>query len=235
MNSAMKRGRDDPGARLSKKLSSLLRHRIHENGLGDVLRPDGYVPLASILSTPGYSGVSEAQVRVVVAQNEKQRFSIMEEGGVVFIRANQGHTIQGLDDGALLTPLGETDLRDLGRAVHGTTRAAWGGIVSSGGLLRMARMHVHLAPDLPGEDGVISGMRASSQIHVWVDLLAAARLGVRFYRSANGVILTPGLGEQGLLPMEAFVGVVDVGNGRTWSSGKWVAPGAQGASPPDAA
>ena len=31
---------------LSKKLSAVLRHRIDENGLRPVLRPDGYVPLS---------------------------------------------------------------------------------------------------------------------------------------------------------------------------------------------
>ena len=41
--------------RLSKKLSNVLRHRVHENGLGDVLRPDG-----SAKQKPGnFSGPGE--------------------------------------------------------------------------------------------------------------------------------------------------------------------------------
>jgi len=219
-------GDDDGSVRLSKKLSSLLRHRIHENGLGDVLRPDGYVPLLRVLATPGFRGVSEEQVRAVVRENDKQRFAILDEEGVAYIRANQGHTIrQGLDDEALLTPLDDEALATIGRAVHGTYLAAWKGIVGSGGLLRMARSHIHLAAGVPGESGVISGMRRSAQIHVWVDLLAAARAGLRFYRSANGVILTPGLGEEGLLPAHAFCDVYDCSSSRRWVNGEWVSMG----------
>jgi len=215
---------DDVRVGLSKKLSKLLRHRIHENGLGDVLRPDGYVPLARLLATPGFVGASEAEVRAVVRDNDKQRFAILEEGGVSYIRANQGHTIsQGIDDAALLTPLDDAALVAIGRAVHGTYKAAWGGIAHSGGLLRMARAHIHLAADLPGEGGVISGMRRSAQIHVWVNLPAAARAGARFYSSANGVLLTPGLGEQGLLPIGAFEEVHDAASDLWWVGGAWVA------------
>ena len=217
-------GAADVKVQLSKKLSSLLRHRILDNGMCDVLRPDGYVPLARVLGTPGFRGASEAEVRAVVRDNDKQRFAILEEGGVSYIRANQGHTIkQGLDDDALLTPLDDAALAAIGRAVHGTYTAAWGGILQSGGLLRMARTHIHLAADLPGESGVISGMRRSAQLHVWVNLPAAARAGARFYRSENGVLLTPGLGEQGLLPIDTFEQVHDAASGRWWVSGAWIA------------
>jgi 2'-phosphotransferase len=223
-------GPDEASIKLSKKLSSLLRHRIHENGLGDVLRPDGFVPLARVLATPGFRGASEEEVRTVVRENDKQRFAILEEGDVSYIRANQGHTIQqGLDDDAMLTPMSQHELATIGRAVHGTYRAAWDGIVSSGGLLRMARSHIHLAAHLQGQGGVVSGMRRSAQIHVWVNLPAAARAGLRFYRSANGVILTPGLGEQGLLPMHTFEHAHDAATGRRWIDGEWRLPPLEGA------
>lgn len=216
-------GVEDASIKLSKKLSSLLRHRIHENGLGDVLRPDGFVPLARVLATPGFRGTPEEDVRMVVRVDDKQRFAILEADGVSYIRANQGHTIkQGLEDDALLTPISPDELATIGRAVHGTYRAAWGGIVSSGGLLRMARSHIHLAAHLPGEGGVISGMRRSAHIHVWVDLAAAGRAGVRFYRSANGVILTPGLGDEGLLPMHTFEQAHDSASGQRWLDGMWI-------------
>jgi 2'-phosphotransferase len=219
-----KRRRDgeDANIKLSKKLTSLLRHRIHENGLGDVLRPDGFVPLARVLASPGFRGTREEDVRTVVGHDNKQRFAIREEDGVSYIRANQGHTIkQGIEDDALLTPISPDELARIGRAVHGTYRAAWDGIVSSGGLLRMSRSHIHLAAHLQGEGGVVSGMRRSAQIHVWIDLAAAGHAGVRFYRSANGVILTPGLGEEGLLPMRTFEHAHDSVSGLRWLDGEW--------------
>jgi len=200
-----------PGERLSRKLSALLRHRAMENGLGDCLRPDGYVPLERVLALPGFSGVSAQQVRTVVAENDKQRFNLAYFDGAEHIRANQGHTLTGLDADALLTRLTAADVP--APAVHGTYKRAWGGIVASGGLSRMARNHVHLARGLPSGGGVISGMRASCEVAVWVDVAAAMNEGVPFFESANGVLLTPGEGADGILASRFFVAAIDLATG----------------------
>lgn len=206
-----RRKRDDAAGssdqtRLSKKMTTVLRHRIHENGLGAVLRPDGFVPLAALLRAPGFGSVTVEQVRQCVADNDKQRLTLRDEAGELFIRANQGHTVDGISDEALLEPLDE----------------------ASGGLSPMARKHVHLAADLPGASGVVSGMRASAQVHVWVDVRGAVRAGVPFYRSSNGVLLTPGVG--GLLPLAHFERVVDAASGREWRDGDWAAAAAGGSA-----
>lgn len=44
-------------------------------------------------------------------------------------------------------------------AVHGSYLRNWSSIKQQG-LSRMNRTHIHLAPGLPGEDGVISGNRS---------------------------------------------------------------------------
>mmetsp|Transcript_26550 Transcript_26550/g.86824 ORF Transcript_26550/g.86824 Transcript_26550/m.86824 type:complete len:90 (-) Transcript_26550:79-348(-) len=84
----------------------------------------------------------------------------------------------------------------------------------------MTRHHIHLAEGLPGEAGVISGMRKSAEVFVWVDVLRAMRMGVTFYLSQNRVVLTPGREVDGLLPLEAFASVVDH-SGRVWRDGRW--------------
>lgn len=218
-----KRGRDDPSVKLSKTLSRVLRHRIDENGLRPVLRPDGFVPVDALLRSPGFDGVSVDQLRRCVEGSDKQRFAMRDEpDGTLLIRANQGHTVAGLDEEQLLTRMDAAAAAALGgRAVHGTYRAAWGGIVASGGLSRMARNHVHLAADLPQRDGVVSGMRASAQVHVWVDLAAAVDAGVPFFSSSNGVVLTPG-DESGVLPVRFFERVVDPSQGTVWRDGEWM-------------
>ncbi|KAL1621384.1 tRNA 2'-phosphotransferase [Neofusicoccum ribis] len=142
------------------------------------------------------------------------------------IRANQGHSISSVSSASLLTPL-TASTPDLPAAcVHGTTAAAWPAILASGGLRPMGRNHVHLAAGLPAgfealeEDGgddeaetrqpVISGMRSSSRVLVYVDLARAMAAGVVFYRSANNVILTEGDAERGkLLGVEFFKRVED--------------------------
>ena len=200
---------------LSRKLSKLLRHRIHANGLSDVLRGDGYVPLERVLELSGFQGRTVEEIRAVVRDNDKQRFALLKEGSSLFIRANQGHTISGVTSEELLQSIEFT--ADGGKeltAIHGTYCKAWPAILESGGLSRMSRQHVHLAADLPGESGVISGMRSSCELIVYVDVRAAILDGgLNFYTSSNGVILTPGLGEAGILPLTFVTSVVNRSTG----------------------
>ncbi|GMH66374.1 hypothetical protein TrLO_g3256 [Triparma laevis f. longispina] len=207
-----KNGEPTHDEKLSRKLSNLLRHRVHANGLTDVLRTDGYVPLDSVLSLPQFKGRTVEDVRAVVANNDKQRFSLLLEDLVLYIRANQGHTISGINEEELLTPIDflQEDPDKQLIAIHGTYHKSWPAILQSNGLSRMSRNHVHLAADLPGESGVISGMRASCELIVYVDVRAATLMGgLKFFTSSNGVILTPGLGENGMLPLDYVTKVVN--------------------------
>lgn len=212
---------------IGRKLVKLLRHRIDENGLSPVLRPDGYVPLAAVLRLQQFAGVTVEEVKEVVRSNDKQRMALMEEDGQVFIRANQGHTVAGIKDDALLVPLDAAAAATLGDgrglAVHGTYHAAWGAIVASGGLKRMTRHHIHLASGLPGDSGVISGMRKSCEVLIWVDVAAAVAAGIPFYTSQNNVILTPG-NSDGVLPIAHFARVVERATDRVWRDGDWKQP-----------
>lgn len=215
---------NDPLRRLSGKMSMVLRHRIKENGLSGVLRPDGYVPLNALMATSFFRSVSVEDVMSVVAKDEKQRYSLLEEDGKMYIRANQGHSAAGIDPEQLLEKLDEEAASALGggrgQVVHGTTHAAWPAIVASGGLHRMSRQHIHLAEGMLGEANVISGMRRSSEVYVWVDVRRAMHAGATFYRSQNGVILTTGRASDGRLPLEAISRVLD-SSGRAWVDGQW--------------
>ena len=147
--------------RLSKLLSLVLRHKAVELGLP--IAPDGYVPLADLLALPRFAavGATEAAVRRVAEDNDKQRFSLATDAaGVVRVRANQGHTMACVESEALLERIVTGEGGDPPVAcvcVHGTALRNWGAIKKSG-LSRMERNHIHFARGLPGEDGVISGM-----------------------------------------------------------------------------
>lgn len=54
----------------------------------------------------------------------------------------------------------------------------------------MTRNHIHFAPGMPKEEGVVSGMRGTCDIYVQIDMEAAIKDGVKFYISSNNVILT---------------------------------------------
>jgi 2'-phosphotransferase len=110
----------------------------------------------------------------------------------------------------LLHRLSPNELRALPCIVHGTYLEAWHSIRDEG-LKKMNRTHIHFAAGMPKQDGVISGMRKSCTVYIYLDVskcASAAESGVIvFFTSDNGVILTDGV--DGVLPTEYFSNVVD--------------------------
>lgn len=99
-----------------------------------------------------------------------------------------------------------TDPSTVPVCVHGTYRR-FIDVIRSTGLNKMARNHIHMAIDLPGSGTVVSGARASVEVLVFVDIRQAMADGIPFYRSTNGVILSPGLGSTGSIPPKYFAEV----------------------------
>jgi 2'-phosphotransferase len=194
--------------KLSKSLSHLLRHAApKEKGIN--VRPGGYVAVGEILALPRFKHYAEKDFLEVVADNDKQRFSVTtDEEGVLLIRANQGHTFP-IDEAELLEPI--MNAEEYPVVIHGTYRRFWEAIQEMG-LCRKARNHIHFAPGEPGTEGVISGMRSSVEIYIYINLKLALEDGLKFYRSANNVILTPG-NEVGLLEPKYFSKVKDIKKG----------------------
>ena len=122
--------------KLSKAMSHVLRHGLVENGLD--YRPDGYVRVDDLkkASKGGLKHASLEELRTVVRACTKQRFSLIQEGATWWIRANQGHTVLGIDPEQLLTPV--ADATDLPVVIHGTYHKNWAPIQENG-LCRMAR------------------------------------------------------------------------------------------------
>lgn len=169
---------------------------------------------ASSLDTVSESGAEPSQ------EAPAQGGQYSDNANEYVIRANQGHSIK-VDTEGLLTPV----TRDAGNVprivVHGTDERAWSLILRGGGLRRMTRNHIHFASGLPTgfktlssssddrvEDAapVISGMRMSSTVLIYIDINAALDAGIPFFVSENGVILSEG-NEQGVLSYEFFTRV----------------------------
>lgn len=163
------------------------------------------------------------------------------------IRANQGHSIP-LESQALLRPISldavaanaDADVNAVPVppvVVHGTYFAFWEAIVASGGLRRMGRNHVHCSTGVPGAGGdqeegagatasaVISGMRGDAELLVYLDVRRSLEDGtMSWWVSDNGVVLTEGVGEDGLVPAKYFKEVVGrkVDVGVLWKDGEMV-------------
>ncbi|KAI9151193.1 tRNA 2'-phosphotransferase [Blastocladiella emersonii ATCC 22665] len=197
---------------LSKLMSFALRHGASELGL--TMAADGYVAVDELLALPKFRKYTLGSVQQVVATNDKQRFALREDAatGAWYVRANQGHSLASVTQ-LELTPLTEAAGNIPAVAVHGTTRAAWA-LIARDGLRVMRRHHVHCAKGLPGADGVVSGMRRSSEVHVYVDVARAVRDGMSWFESANGVVLSAGF--DGVIPPKYFARVTD-GQGRPMS------------------
>ncbi len=133
---------------------------------------------------------------------------------VLCIRANQGHSIPNICcDEKSLKLLTSSELEQMNTLVHGTYYEAWENIKKSGFLSRMKRNHIHLATGLPSSSHVISGMRKSSQIYIYINTKKCATENtIPFYQSDNGVILTPGI-DDGKLPIDYFLKVIDAKTG----------------------
>lgn len=172
------------------------------------------------------------------------------------IRATQGHSIKTVSAAAYLTPINLDDPSSIPETVvHGTFYAAWDAIIRTGGLKPMSRVHVHFAtgPNLSSvldsthaadgetrknagvlgeEKAVISGMRSDAQILIYINIHKALEMGIPFWMSENGVVLSEGVESVGkaktkkmnVVPMECWDVVVEIkeGLGAIWRDGKVV-------------
>ncbi|KAF7289077.1 tRNA phosphotransferase 1 [Mycena chlorophos] len=196
----------------TRELSFLLRHGAFQQKLP--MRPDGYVKVEDLASDCLDSCALETELcqlrhrsiaahnldvptlqRIVVEDNKK-RYKLQEEADGLWIRANQGHSMPELV--VEMKPI--LSATEIPMAVHGTNLQAWP-LIAKEGLSRMSRNHIHLAQDFEGK--VISGMRKSTSILVFVDVSRALEAGIPFFLSFNDVVLTPG-NEEGLLEPRFF-------------------------------
>jgi RNA:NAD 2'-phosphotransferase (TPT1/KptA family) len=209
---------EDAQTKISKSLSYILRHGAEKEGIE--MGSDGFILLSDILAKPNFKGVTIAQIESIVENNDKQRFKLetrinpKTNQEALYIRANQGHTITNVKADELLKPV--TDISQLSSLwtvspvmVHGTYKANWDPIKKTG-LSRMSRQHIHFAIGEPDKDQVISGMRKTCDIYIYVDIKKLLHDKIPIYISDNNVLLSPGVGDTGIIPQTYFKKVIDV-------------------------
>jgi hypothetical protein len=112
-----------------------------------------------------------------------------EEDGTMLIRAVQGHSTRFVDEAALMEPLtADSDLPEF--CVHGTYYKYLDSILMDG-LNGGSRRHIHFA--VTDAHGVGRDMRHGAEVGLWLDLPRAMASGIPFFRSLNGIILSPGV------------------------------------------
>lgn len=179
---------NDEMVKLSKSLAWALRHGSAELGLNMI--SSGYVKLDELLSKQRFARYNVELIKRCVNENDKKRYDLAEIEGVLWIRANQGHTTAVVKDEDLLTLI--IDPAQFPTVIHGTDKKAWASI-SKRGIYKMKRNHIHFAAGYPGEGQVISGARASCSVFIEIDMNSAINDGLKFYVSDNNVVLTSGI------------------------------------------
>lgn len=164
--------------RTSKFLSLVLRHRPEV--IGVALDPDCWLDINALIANANSHGhaITLQQLHDVVANNDKQRFALSEDG--MCIRANQGHSVRHVD---LDLPVVQPPIH----LYHGTVTQFLASIRAQG-LLKRSRNHVHLSADREAAKKV--GMRRGDPVVLTIAAGEMHAAGRRFYRSVNGVWLT---------------------------------------------
>ncbi|XP_056646483.1 tRNA 2'-phosphotransferase 1 [Diorhabda sublineata] len=188
--------------RLSKTLSWLLRHGAVKEGLN--IKSDGFISVVQLLEHKNLNGkYNLVDIERVVETDSKKRFSLRNNKGVLEICANQGHSINIVDD----LNLSIIDYKEDVNIIHGTYYRYWK-FIKKQGLNRMKRNHIHFALGLPYDVTVTSGIRKDTEIFIYINLRLAISDNLKFYRSANNVILSPG-DKNGVILPKYFQKVVD--------------------------
>lgn len=164
--------------KLSKFLSLVLRHRPEVIGME--LDTEGWLDIESLIANANARGtkITLVELHEVLATNDKQRFSLSEDG--LRVRANQGHSVREVD--LKLTPVEPLD-----KLFHGTVEPFLASIQAQG-LLKRSRNHVHLSADEATARKV--GQRRGKPVILTIEAGRMHAAGHQFYLSSNGVWLT---------------------------------------------
>jgi 2'-phosphotransferase len=81
------------------------------------------------------------------------------------------HCLQTVVDPDLVSILHASEIPTI---IHGTYFKNWTKIKTDG-LSRMNRLHIHFSPGEPGDSQVISGMRSSCELYIYIDTEKAVR------------------------------------------------------------
>ena len=188
---------------IGKKLCFLLRHDIINSGLK--CDSNGYVNVKELIDKKLIDFIDIDELQYIVENNDKKRFSLMEDNGEYYIKANQGHSLKVgeliMDDHAL-----ELITEPYNFCAHGTEEKYIESICENG-LNRGLRKHIHCVSEIINKDvsyglGLssknfsndkqISGFKKKSDRLIIIDMKKCMNDGMLFYKSSNNVILTEG-------------------------------------------
>ena len=195
--------------RISRNLTKLLRHEAPKRNLN--YDKFGGIHLEKILSLGEFKKLNATEdiITSIVDSCQKKRFIIYYDSiRKKTICASQGHSFIVVPFSSIEIKLDNIDnLINKDTVVHGTYYKFLDKIKFEG-LSRMNRQNIHLGTNIPESGEVISGMRKSCEVIIYIDIHKALNDGYSFLLSKNKVVLTPG-NKDGYLPNKYFKKMVD--------------------------
>ena len=180
--------------KLSKMMTAALRHKPGDFQIE--LQPDGFVRLETLAQSAPFRrlGATSRMLASVVRSISKKRFMFTIRRGDIHVAATHGHSEGVLTTQDTLVEISPSRAPEF--AYHATKFSNWHGILSQG-LLKMGRTHVHLAVQPTQQEG----LRGGQDLLIVVRCQDLVKSGIRLYRTATNVLLTPGVTTGGLLPL----------------------------------
>lgn len=176
---------------ISKALSYLLRHGATKENL--IIDNNGYISVKTILAHNRLKThkCTLDELHLIVENNDKKRFHLKNIDNEELICATQGHSIKTIIPSEdVLQQITNIDYLPK-NLVHGTNISNAISIFQSGSIKKLGRNHVHLSPGVTGRDAeVISGMRYSSTVHIYMKRNEELLNQLQLVKSLNNVFLT---------------------------------------------
>jgi 2'-phosphotransferase len=188
---------------IGKKLCFILRHDIVNSGL--ICDSNGYVKVNDLIAKKLIEQITIDELNLIVENNDKKRFLLIQKNNEYYIKANQGHSLAVgnlIDDDITMELLTEPLLY----CAHGTEKKYIESIYKNG-LNRGLRKHIHLVGEIIKERQT-SGFKSKSDRIILIDMDQCMKTGIIFYRSANNVILTEGI--DGVIDPKYFIKLISV-------------------------
>jgi len=175
-------------------MAFLLRHgRDKETGKVLVYADaDGWVQVHDVVEyrTLARDGFTLEDLKYVCEYNDKGRYLIREETFGAYVKAYAGHSRENVfrPSDHKLIKLDDPDCPHV--ITHGSKEKYLESILRHGLRNNEQRNDIHFNGLAPTDTRFVP--RDKDNMHVWVDIRQAIKDGVKFYRTPNGIIVSPG-------------------------------------------
>jgi len=180
--------------RLSRTMAFLLRHG-KDKETGEILvyaDSDGWVQVHDVIEYRHLTrdGFTLEDLEYVCEYNDKGRYQVRKESHGAYVRAFAGHSRENVfrPSDHKLIKLGDPDCPHV--ITHGSKEKYLVSILTHGLRNNEQRNDIHFVGLAPTNTKFVP--RGKDNMHVWVDIRQAIKDGVKFYRTPNDIIVSPG-------------------------------------------